>query len=302
MDKYLAQAQHQLHQVDWAWVRAQTLEWRFVLTCAALYTVTVKWVNRSRPSAPSRVSKTGIFKWLCVIHNAALALYSMWTFARAFPIVAARFSRTDIPIQQRICSNRRELFDAGLENLTYLFYLSKFYEVIDTAIILLKGKASPLLQTYHHAGAMITMFAGAKYYATPIWLFVVFNSFIHSIMYVYYTCSTVRLPFPRVLKKSLTTLQITQFLVGGSWAALHLVFKPENGTSCLPDAGAKLATWLNLIYLMPLTVLFVQFFIREYSRKTPNSATANGRRNSRSVQAAQGAAQRTFKEGLRVKA
>ena len=271
MDAALAQVRQLTVGVDWVAVKAATLEWKFVVTFATLYVVTVKLANRSRPKPASAFSRTGLFKWLCVVHNAALALYSMWTFASALPIVVRHFTDRSYPLQERVCANRGQLFAAGLEPLTYLFYLSKFYEVIDTAIILAKGKKSPLLQTYHHAGAMITMFSGAKFLATPIWLFVVFNSFIHSIMYVYYTFSTLKLPFPRPLKKSLTTLQITQFLVGGSWAAAHLVLEPENGTQCLPTPGAKLATWLNLIYLMPLTTLFVQFFINEY-RRPKNSA------------------------------
>lgn len=274
MEAYITKARHAANAVDWQAVQDITYEWKFVLTFAALYVVTVKLANRSRPKKTSAFSQTKVFQILCTIHNAALAIYSLWTFLSALPIVLRRFTNTSIPIQQRLCANRGELFDDGLDWLTYLFYLSKFYEVIDTAIILAKGKKSPLLQTYHHAGAMITMFSGAKFKATPIWLFVVFNSFIHSIMYVYYTFSTLKLPFPRPLKKSLTTLQISQFLIGGSWAAAHLLFEPEDGTACLPTPGTRLATWLNLLYLMPLTTLFVQFFVNEYRRPKNSAKTA----------------------------
>jgi hypothetical protein len=47
---------------------------------------------------------------------------------------------------------------------------------------------------------------------------VVFNSFIHALMYSFYCCATLRVPVPKILKKSLTTLQILQFIVGGSLA------------------------------------------------------------------------------------
>lgn len=161
-----------------------TYEWKFVLTAATLYTVCVKIANRSKPSKPASFTHTAAFKYLCVLHNSILALYSAWTFISVVPILHSRFSNTAIPTVERICCSNRQIFDDGLERLTYYFYLSKYYEVIDTLIILARGKRSPLLQTYHHAGAMITMFAGAKYRATPIWLFVTFNSFIHSIMYV----------------------------------------------------------------------------------------------------------------------
>lgn len=74
------------------------------------------------------------------------------------------------------------IWNEGLAFYGWLFYLSKFYEVIDTLIIISKGKKSSFLQTYHHAGAMICMWAGIRYMSPPIWMFVLVNSFIHTIM------------------------------------------------------------------------------------------------------------------------
>ena len=74
------------------------------------------------------------------------------------------------------------IWNEGLAFYGWLFYLSKFYEVFDTFIILAKGKKSNILQTYHHAGAMLCMWAGIRYMAPPIWLFVFINSGLHSLM------------------------------------------------------------------------------------------------------------------------
>ena len=74
------------------------------------------------------------------------------------------------------------IWNEGLAFYGWLFYLSKFYEVVDTLIILAKGKESSLLQTYHHAGAMMSMWAGIRFMAPPIWMFVMVNSFIHTLM------------------------------------------------------------------------------------------------------------------------
>ena len=74
------------------------------------------------------------------------------------------------------------MWNEGLAFYGWLFYLSKFYEVIDTAIILAKGRKSSFLQTYHHAGAMLCMWAGIRYMSAPIWMFVLVNSGIHAIM------------------------------------------------------------------------------------------------------------------------
>lgn len=74
------------------------------------------------------------------------------------------------------------IWNEGLAFWGWFFYLSKFYEVVDTAIIILKGKRSSTLQTYHHAGAMLCMWAGMRYMSPPIWMFALVNSGIHTIM------------------------------------------------------------------------------------------------------------------------
>lgn len=74
------------------------------------------------------------------------------------------------------------LWNEGLAFWGWWFYLSKFYEVLDTVIILAKGKRSSTLQTYHHTGAMACMWAGIRYMSPPIWMFCFINSGIHTLM------------------------------------------------------------------------------------------------------------------------
>ena len=74
------------------------------------------------------------------------------------------------------------IWNEGLAFYGWFFYLSKFYEVLDTLIILAKGKRSSTLQTYHHAGAMMCMWAGIRFMSSPIWMFCLVNSFIHAMM------------------------------------------------------------------------------------------------------------------------
>jgi hypothetical protein len=107
--------------------------------------------------------------------------------------------------------------------------------------------------------------------APPIWIFCIFNSLIHALMYTYYTLSALHIRVPGLLKQSLTTLQITQFIVGGSFAALHLFVYLDSETPCLSNAGEVFATMTNCVYLAPLTYLFVSFFINSYTKKGKQS-------------------------------
>ncbi|KAL6452994.1 elo-1 Elongation of long chain fatty acids protein 1 [Candida maltosa Xu316] len=163
----------------------------------------------------------------------------------------------------------------NLEVFGWLFYISKFYEVIDTIIILLKGKPSSLLQSYHHAGAMLGMWAGIRYQSPPIWIFVVFNSFIHTLMYFYFSLSCLNIRVPKIFKKMLTSLQIAQFVIGGSVAVLHGFISildssdAENSKwiGCISSPGQALTVSINVFYLMPLTALFTAFYIESYLSK-----------------------------------
>lgn len=260
------------------------------------------------------------------------------------------------------------LWNEGLAFYGWFFYLSKFYEVLDTVIILAKGKKSSTLQTYHHAGAMMCMWAGIRYMSAPIWMFVFVNSGIHALMYTYYTLTAFSVPIPNTLKRSLTTMQIIQFLVGATYAALHsfvfytvpvqvvdtaasleaaasaassivssavatataagfgdvlkkLLFRAagEDGLAgnvvpqksvgqvkatsqasgsntvtyhteyqtvpCIDTSGQTFAIWFNVLYLAPLTVLFVRFFIRSYLRRTTKASSKGAKHQSKHVAA-----------------
>lgn len=82
--------------------------------------------------------------------------------------------------------------------------------------------------------------------------------------YTYYSLSALKIRVPKALKQSLTTMQITQFLIGGSLAFSYLFVKLDNGVPCLSNTGESWAVACNVAYLAPLTYLFVQFFIKSY--------------------------------------
>lgn len=147
--------------------------WTFVGMFQALSN---SWPDRDEPNGLA-----GIVDSLCKINgprgygNAATysPLTDQWSIPNpAFKLSGGLPDTTDVG----------RLWNQGLAYFGWIFYLSKFYEVVDTAIILAKGKKSSTLQTYHHAGAMMCMWAGIRYMAAPIWIFALVNSAIHAMM------------------------------------------------------------------------------------------------------------------------
>lgn len=254
------------------------MNWKTPLVIAGLYTISVALLNPSTSkvsrvvaksatdATPAKVSQSSSAMTAFVfVHNLLLCAYSAVTFFNMARGMTASFGRAD-SIKNAYCDKDSFLWNNSLGYWGYLFYLSKYYEIVDTIIILLKGRRSSLLQTYHHAGAMITMWSGIHYQSTPVWIFVLFNSFIHSIMYAYYALTSIGINPPG--KKYLTSMQITQFLVGTTLAVSYL-FVPN----CLSTPGQKFAIAINVAYLCPLTYLFLDFARRTYSsaRKSKKS-------------------------------
>jgi hypothetical protein len=179
-------------------------------------------VNVARGHKPWAISKTAIFQWLVVLHNVFLAVYSAWTFVGMWNGLKRTIPSPSGPdgligVVDSLCKlhgpaglsnsvsyspdtsswvGSASLLENGIPSATvsgrlwneclafygWFFYLSKFYEVIDTAIILAKGKRSSTLQTYHHAGAMMCMWAGMRFMTPAIWLFCFLNSGVHAMM------------------------------------------------------------------------------------------------------------------------
>ncbi|KAF7716297.1 Uncharacterized protein PECH_005055 [Penicillium ucsense] len=220
-----------------------SLDLRFVLTFTALYVSTVLYLNRVnayRQFRPWKFSRTPWFKHVVVAHNSLLAIFSGWTFVSLFHIflpllrraraeagphyashLAELLCETDSGAY-RVLSFGNSLWEAGGSYVGWWFYMSKFYEIVDTLIILARGKKSSTLQTYHHAGVIICGWA-TIIYESPLGAIGVFlNSAIHTLMYMYFTIQTLGIPIPVSFKRNLTKLQLAQFFVGWIWGYTYL--------------------------------------------------------------------------------
>ncbi|CAG8605957.1 5046_t:CDS:2 [Ambispora gerdemannii] len=251
------------------------MDWRFPISVAAIYTLSILILNPksskvSRVVAQSKGIKqsgksskdSSAMTAFIFVHNLLLCVYSFSTFLGAGSAQLRNFL-THSNFTDAYCDRDGSFWNNALGYWGYLFYLSKYYEIVDTIIILLKGRRSSLLQTYHHAGAIITMWSGINYGATAVWIFVIFNSFIHTIMYAYYAATSIGLHPPG--KQYLTTMQISQFLIGTSLAISYLFVD-----GCHASAGARMATWINVSYLFPLIYLFVDFAKKTYGKPSAN--------------------------------
>ena len=184
---------------------------------------------------------------LAVMHNALLVVFSAWTFLSLLQILYS----DGVVFQSTYYFN-----NPAFDRIIYLFYLSKYYEFFDTFLLYLNGKTPLFLQKYHHIGAVINWHLTYIYKVDCIWMPTLFNSFIHTIMYLYYLGCLLKINQVKFIKRYITSLQLTQFFL--SYTVLYL-YKPP------------IETWFNyyiimfsVLYVFGLIVLFGKFYYDTY--------------------------------------
>lgn len=140
---------------------------------------------------------------LSVIHNGALVVFSAWTFVSLSQIIY-----NDGVVFKSNYYFQNPYFDTVIN----WFYISKYYEFFDTFLLYLNGKSPIFLQKYHHIGAVLSWHLCYFYKVEGIWLATILNSFVHTIMYLYYLGCLLKLNQVRFIKKYITSLQLCQLI------------------------------------------------------------------------------------------
>ncbi|KAJ5759395.1 hypothetical protein N7520_006551 [Penicillium odoratum] len=296
---------------------------RVPITTASIYLIavtTLNRVNQQRHNVAWKIARTSTFKWLVLFHNLLLTLFSAWTlYGVCCSIATSLPSNTEFKFSAQVADalcritsddhphginlphvetlsvdseffhrpSSSRLWSQGYAYFGWLFYLSKLYEVVDTFIILMKGKRSSMLQMYHHTGVILCVWAAVRFISPAGIIPMVLNAGVHTMMYTYFVWTSLDLPVSKFVKQTLTTLQISQFLFVWlfGWAYMFVEFDTPvqrsthhdgiipyehhqvERTKCLQNNHQAFTVWLTALYLVPLIYLFVSFFNRSYLRK-----------------------------------
>lgn len=260
-----------------------SLDWRLPATTILLYSSLAAYFSRRNrrlaivKSSPNAAGHTSSQPWTrfrlaVVAHNLLLTFFSAYTFYAVVPLLLASFRYR--PCYDSFCDVGAWAYRHGVGFWTWIFYLSKYYELLDTAILLTKGRPSSFLQTFHHSGAILIMWMLISTRVFSAWVFVVFNSFIHTLMYTYYTLTC--LGYQPRWKRLMTFLQIAQFCVGLPLAVAYLSVPgcmakkphPKDQLAQLFDltggTSQRIALVCSFVYVAALIGLFVNFARHTY--------------------------------------
>ncbi|CAH8601368.1 unnamed protein product [Schistosoma intercalatum] len=145
----------------------------------------------------------------------------------------------------------------------YLYFISKFIEMLDTVFFLYRGKVDQVtfLHVFHHASMPPSVWWGLKYAPGGVlYMFPLINSFVHIIMYTYYGLAAIGYYQYLWWKNYVTLIQLIQFL----WFIIHQgQFISFNHHCNFP----KIFPIIVCLYSFLFFILFLNFYIKAYWKK-----------------------------------
>ena len=132
---------------------------------------------------------------LVVVHNAGLCIASLamciGTIYEVSRVVLAKYP--DHVLGEAWCDTKSEIMapSSGFPFWSYMYYLSKFWEMLDTVILALKKKPLTFLQMYHHSIIIVLCYVWLDS-AWPLhWWVVLANTLVHVFMYYYFSLAAL---------------------------------------------------------------------------------------------------------------
>uniref|UniRef100_A0A8D8UW00 Elongation of very long chain fatty acids protein n=1 Tax=Cacopsylla melanoneura TaxID=428564 RepID=A0A8D8UW00_9HEMI len=142
----------------------------------------------------------------------------------------------------------------------WLFFMSRLFDLVDTVFFVLRKKQSQVtfLHVYHHTVVALFGWMGTKFVPGGHGVFFgTINSFVHVVMYSYYSLALINPEYKNAWwKKYLTQMQMIQFVAIG----LHAVAALFNPNCNYPKSLIMLALPQNIF----MFVLFADFYRKTY--------------------------------------
>ena len=121
-------------------------------------------------------------------HNGFLILLSASMCLGALSAILGRVSQEGL-VDGFLCGQRApaQIWDGPAGYWTYVYYLSKYYELFDTVILCLRKKELTLLHLWHHTSMLFVTWSwlAHPWLEGSLWCTFV-NSLIHVGMYTYF--------------------------------------------------------------------------------------------------------------------
>jgi len=205
-------------------------------------------------------------KYFRIIHNAILCFGS---FIMVLGMITELYKSYQIGgLEVLLCDANGIQLQGNLYNWYYVFSLSKFYEFIDTGILILRKKPISFLHCFHHFITAYLCWLGLYDAIAIQWTVICLNGTVHVFMYYYYLA--VSFNSDLWWKKYLTTMQIVQFCLDLALCLPFFYHELILGNDC---SGHSYVLGFSNAVLISFLILFINFFQKTYTEKKAPTKT-----------------------------
>jgi len=208
-----------IHTRDFRWIYGQTplSHIQVPLAISILYLVSIYTIQSAM-----KERKPYSLKIFTFVHNVFLTVLSTMMFIGTAYGAYLKFQAQGF-FEGLVCEQEDQPIHGVMFYWSYIFYLSKFYELVDSFLLVLKKKPLIFLHVFHHFVMPYVCWAGLEgKWCMALWTSAFWNSFVHIWMYYYYSVST--LGYSPWWKKYLTGLQIYQFVSGVLYTTVYFYY------------------------------------------------------------------------------
>ncbi|KAL9653689.1 hypothetical protein ABK040_009163 [Willaertia magna] len=194
-------------------------------------------------------------------HNAFLCILSLCMATGATVDAIKLSAENDFSISSVVCDPTGITTKGPINFWTWIFYLSKFYELIDTVLMVIKKRPLTFLHVYHHVITLILVYIGLMDKMSLQWIAVLTNGGIHVIMYYYFALTTLSINV--WWKKYITQIQILQFVLDLIIPQIYLYYIYIAEMKCY---GSVSVMWFGEGVIFSFLLLFIQFYMDTYKK------------------------------------
>ncbi|KAL8593223.1 hypothetical protein ACOMHN_009878 [Nucella lapillus] len=230
--------------------------WTDSFMYSAIYVVVVfggQVIMRTRPRYDLRPA--------LALWSGVLAIFSITGAIRTLPELATAVGKHSF--QYSICV---PTYFKGVTGFwSFMFTVSKVYELGDTVFIILRKQPLIFLHWYHHITVLIYVWYSYPEHTAPGRWFMVMNYIVHSVMYSYYALRALRYNIPKWISIIITSLQITQMVIGVS---INVMIYQIKGRGEFCQQSFENLRYSSMMYFSYF-ILFAHFFYTTYIIEKP---------------------------------
>jgi fatty acid elongase 3 len=247
-------------------------DWRTSVLGILLYLATLKillkWIEkRGRPFD---------LKNVVFAHNLLLSAGSavlLWFLC----VELLRLVEHDGGLFELWCDPRGRKTRGRLWFIYYVNYMFKWWELLDTFFLALRGKPTPFLHVYHHASILFLVWTQMAAQTCQQWIPAVINLSVHVVMYFYFALHTVGIHV--WWKEWVTIAQLVQFVVVILSGIVGLTFRILGDILGFAWAPLCHGNWSGSFFGLAILVSYLFLFGNLYRERYPTNSKPHHRKH-----------------------